>query len=332
MGDVIHFLPAITDLIAAHPNATVDWVVEPAFSEIPHMHGAINRILPCAFRKWRKHPWQTRKEWQSFLRELRSTHYDIILDAQGLVKSAVIAWLVHGKTIGLDFASARESLASLLYRKKCTVLFKQHAVIRGRQLMAAACDYALPQTPPDFGIDSEKLPSLSGNNDPYLVFLHGTTWPTKHWPDAYWSKLAALAIAAGYRVLLPFGNKTEDERAQAVARDTSAVVLPKSDLRTLAAYLANAQGVVGVDSGLTHLAAALETPVVSLYGPTNAEFTGAIGPKSVHLSAEFPCAPCLSRNCTYPKPHEVEPPCFGTLPPLTVWKMLEVLMEKSQHI
>lgn len=320
MGDLIHTLPALTDAGHAIPDIRFDWMVEESFKDIPAWHPLVDRIIPVALRNWRKGIFSadTRKELRAMRDELNTRSYDLVLDAQGLVKSAFLAYFAKGPRAGLDFRSARESFASLAYQQKYTVNFYQHAVVRMRSLFALALHYDLPATPPVFGIDRAKFQSqVSGD---YVVFLHGTTWPSKQWPEAYWRELADLAKAHGLRIKIGGGNDEEVARAERIAAGNEAVdLVPRLSISQMAELLAGARAAVAVDTGFGHLSAALNVPTVSIYGSTNPAFTGALGESSVLLSAAFPCSPCLNRICTYRAPSAVTPACYGTVPPEKVW-------------
>lgn len=323
MGDVLHMLPALTDAAAKFPEARFDWMVEDSFAEIPAWHPSVDRVIPVSFRRWRQTWWKaaTRKEWRQFRALLNDEAYDLIIDAQGLVKSGFLAWFARGQRVGLDFRSAREPLAALFYQKRVTVNFYQQAIVRMRLLMSLAMGYSLPDTPPDFGLDRRGLhhePSA-----PYLVFLHGTTWESKQWPEGYWQALAKRAEASGYRVKITGGNANELERAHRIALASPVVdVLPRQTISQMAALLAGAEGAVGVDTGFGHLAGALGLPTVSIYGSTNPDFTGVIGPAAHNIAANFPCSPCLNRVCTYKEPSAVVPACYATVPPERVFETL----------
>lgn len=330
MGDVIHTLPALTDAGRHLPDIRFDWVVEEPFAEIPRWHPLVDRVIPVAIRRWRKNIFakSTRQEWQQLRKTLQAVKYDLVIDAQGLVKSAWITRLVKNTpTCGTHWRSAREALAALFYQKTYPVVWEQHAIGRVRSLFSQALNYPLPTTVPEYGMKREAFPRAD-HEPPYLVFLHGTTWPTKHWPEAYWVALIQLATTHGLNVKLPWGNAEELARAERMAANNARVtVLPRLNLMSVAQVLAGAQAIVAVDTGLGHLAAALDVPTVSLYGPTNPILTGALGQSQVHLTAAFPCAPCLSRTCTYrdAQPSLPNPPCFSTLAPERVWQELTML-------
>jgi len=324
LGDVIHTLPAIADATRRIAGIRFDWVVEEAFQEVPAWHPAVDRVIPVAIRRWRRQPWRALAtgEWAGFRRALRERRYDRIIDAQGLIKSAVITRMARGRRAGLDTASAREPLARRFYQDRHHVARDQHAIIRVRELFARALGYPLPESRPDYGLERRRFLG-EASPDAYLVFLHGTTWPTKRYPVAFWQELARLAASQGLGVHLPQGDDEERARAGAISQAGEHVrVLPRLGLTDLARELAGAQAVVGVDTGLAHLAAALSVPAVTLYGATRPGLTGTWGPQQCQLSASFPCAPCLRRDCRYEGEAEVHPACYQTLPPAQVWATL----------
>ena len=287
LGDIIHTLPALTDARKYHPNIQFDWVVEENFSEIPKWHPQVRQVIPLAWRKWRKNMWSAWQDQalQDFYHRLRSQSYDLIIDAQGLVKSSLVTFLAKGVRCGLDYTSARESWASWLYQKKVKVLFEQHAITRARQLFALALDYDCPQDFPDYAIRSHFLPTVGPEqNEPYILFIHGTTWKTKEWAETYWIALAHRCVAQGWWVKIPWGNNIERERAERIAATHDHIqVLPKASLSMLAQWLLQAKAAVAVDTGIGHLAAALSVPTLSLYGPTDPDRTGALGEHQIQI-------------------------------------------------
>jgi len=336
LGDVIHTLPALTDAAHAIPGIRFDWVVEEGFAEIPSWHPAVDRVIPVAIRRWRKNLWQTVKsgEWKAFKQRLREHKYDLVIDAQGLVKSAWLTRYVKAPVAGLDRFSAREGLASRFYDRRLSVAVGQHAVERVRQLFAMALAYDLPEGIGNYGLDLDRLQLPPAA--PYVVFLHGTTWATKHWPEAYWRELAERLGRRKLQVRLPWGNPAEKARAERIAQGlNNCEVLPKLNLAGVARVLAAAKACVAVDTGLGHLAAALDVPTISLFGPTNPGLTGAYGRVQVHQASDFPCAPCLQKKCTYkPSADDLRrfdlkrewPLCFTRLNPEHVASRLSALL------
>ena len=320
LGDVIHTLPGLTDAVEAIPGIRFDWVVEENFAEIPAWHPAVDKVIPVAIRRWRKSLLETWKsgEWKSFKETLNSTKYDAVIDAQGLVKSALLTRKAKGPKFGLNKDSAREPLASRFYNHPQTVSWDQHAVERVRQLFAKSLGYELPQQAGHFDLDKSRFDTSLVKDTPYVVFVHGTTWPTKHWPENYWCELAAKVNDAGFQVVLPWGNEKEKIRAEMIAGSVNnATVLPKLSLAGVAGVITAAKAVVAVDTGLGHLTAALETPAVSLYGPTSPKKVGAYGTSQVHLTLD---------DCPEGHYPQTDPELFAPMTPDFVFKSLSQLL------
>ncbi|WP_294089892.1 lipopolysaccharide heptosyltransferase RfaC [uncultured Actinobacillus sp.] len=289
MGDVIHTLPALTDAQKAIPDIQFDWVVEENFAEIPRWHTAVNRVIPVAIRRWRKHLFsaQTWREWQQFHSELKAEKYDAVIDAQGLIKSAVLVTkLAQGVKYGYDKHSAREGLSSLFYDKTFDIPYQQHAVERIRTLFAMALGYERPQDIGDYGIASH-FAKKSENSTAYIVAIHATTREDKHWKESYWTELLQELSMRELEVRLPWGNEAEKSRAERLAKiSPNVVVLPKMSLSALAEQLAGAKAVVSVDTGLSHLTAALDKPNVILYGATDPKLIGTYGKNQHYLKGQ----------------------------------------------
>ncbi len=336
MGDVFHTFPALSDALKALPDLQIDWVVEKSFAEIPQWHPAVDKVYPIELRKWRKSLFskQTRQEIKAFFETVNQTKYDLILDAQGLYKSLWVAKRVNAPISGFDFKSAREPLASLFYQNKYTVAKDQHAILRLRQLFANALDYRLSEHAPIvYGLNTQawSKPEVLIENighDDYWVFLHGTTWETKYWPEAYWIELLQKANHAGVKVVLPWGNQEEHDRALRIisSAESNQAWVPDEilNLNTVAKILKNAQAVVSVDTGLSHVAAALEVPMVVVYRVTDPILVGADGSKVTRL--ESPCAPCYIKEF---KDSIQEQHSLQGLDANSVWQCLENQLELS---
>ncbi len=334
MGDVIHTLPALTDAARALPGIRFDWVVEEAFADIAARHPAVDKVIPCALRRWRKHPWRARRtgEWRAFREQVSAPGYDAVIDAQGLVKSAFVTRLAQPPRFGLDRDSAREGLSARVLDHPLPVARGQHAIARVRELFARALGYDLPTSAPDYGLPRPAAPRPL-TQPAEIVFCHGTTWPTKHYPEDFWRLLAERACRAGHQVHLPWGNDAERERAERIAEGLAGCeVLPAMSLSALTDAFLRWDAFVAVDTGLAHLAAAAGMTGVGLYGPTDPALTGVLGLRARSLSARFPCAPCVQERCTYRGElgQDVTPPCFSSLPPETVWlALLDTSMEAA---
>jgi heptosyltransferase-1 len=329
MGDVVHALPAITEAREHIPEIRFDWLVEESFADIPAMHPAVDRVIPVAFRRLRKKKLAMFRdaEWQGFVSRLKDQKYDLVIDAQGLIKSAWISSYANGVLHGYDSKSAREGLASLFYKQRHSVGKELHAISRVRTLLASCLGYSVNNDAfPGYGLAKPEVPVDEGHK-PYLFFLHATTWPSKQWPDAYWNKLISIANSNGYKVLMSAGGFEEMARARLIAdKAEDARVLPTMSIGNLALYLGHASAVVGVDTGLAHLSAALDVPGLTIYGSTSSGKTGVVGNHHKNVDADFPCAPCLSRNCMYKGKSDVFPACYASLSPELIWQELSKLL------
>ncbi len=277
LGDLVHMLPAISDIAKYVPGAQIDWLVEENFAEIPSWHPAVNEVIPVAHRRWRKHWWaaDTRAERAALRKNLRARQYDIVLDMQALMKSVWLVRQTNGVRHGLDRRSAREPLASLFYQVKHRVNFWQPAVTRQRELAAATFGYAY-EGEPDFGL--EEL-TQGRAIEPYAVIMPSASRDDKLWPEADWHRVFACLQEHGLTLKLLAGNAAETARAQALVQGwEGAIVLPRMALREVAQTLASATVMVGLDSGLTHLSAGLGRPTIGIYKASTPVRTPLQGP------------------------------------------------------
>ena len=295
LGDVVHAMPAVQDIRRVWPEAQIDWVVERSFAPLLQRCDGLNRVIDCELRRWRKSPLsaKTRQAWRAFKAELQRERYDAVVDLQGLSKSALISWLARlapgGKRFGLanqTEGSSYEAPARWVADVAVTVEPHCHAVVRSRELCAQALGYAVP-TAMSFGllapvpiaqtaINTEAVDAACPNGTVALV--HGTSRVDKQWPLDHWRSLGQRLNAGGYAVALPHGSDAEQQTAEQIAQGLAhAVVWPRLGLDALSDALATCAGVVGVDSGLSHMAVALDLPHVQIYNFDTAWRTGPLG-------------------------------------------------------
>jgi heptosyltransferase-1 len=275
LGDVVHNLPVVSDLCRTIPGVEIDWAVEESLAAIPGLHPALRQVVPVALRRWRKSLWrgQTRDEIRAFLRELRQREYDAVIDTQGLLKSALLTRAARGRRYGLDWKSAREPLGAF-YDQTFHVSWTQHAVERNRSLAAQALRYDLTDAV-DYGISTAPREFSWLQAKSWTILLHATSADRKLWREADWVSLGRHFANQGICCVLPWGNVVERARSETLAAQIAgAIVAPALGLEEVAALLAGAHAVVGLDTGLTHLAAALDVPTVGIYCATDPSATG----------------------------------------------------------
>jgi lipopolysaccharide heptosyltransferase I len=279
LGDVIHHLPAVTELAERRPDAHVGWVVEEAYVDLVAMHPAVREAFAVSLRSLRRNPlraaaWRRMGETR---KRLARSRWDYVVDAQGLLKSAVVSRFARRPAFGLDAASARERLAARFYDVRIAVPRDLHAVERNRRLVGEIFGYR-PAGAARYGLARPPSPPAWAPRAPYAVLLHAASRADKRWPQERWIALGNALAARGVCVVLPGG--TDAERADAARLTTAipgAMAAPPMQLAEAAALLGNAAHVVGVDTGLTHLALALGTPVVGIYCASNPALTGLHG-------------------------------------------------------
>ncbi|AKC60748.1 Lipopolysaccharide heptosyltransferase 1 [Blochmannia endosymbiont of Camponotus (Colobopsis) obliquus] len=279
MGDIIHTLPALTDAKKILSNTSFDWVIEKNFSEIPMWHSGTRHIIPSNIKVHAKNYldcvyW---KKYNNFIHKLQKNTYDIIIDAQGLIKIAfLITNLAKGKKHGMNSSSIREPIASIFYNKKHQIHKNQHAIERTRQLFSKALKYPQPSETGCYNI--KNYFKKKQNTEPYLIFLHSASKKKKTWPEIYWRTLTRFAIHEGFHVKFPWWKTTEYLRAKRLTQGLAHVeILPKLTLTQIAKQILGATAIISIDTGLSHLSAALHTPNLTLYGPTNPALIGTYG-------------------------------------------------------
>jgi heptosyltransferase-1 len=278
MGDVVHALPAISDIRRLRPGVTIDWLVEAPFAAIARLHPAVRRVLPLAWRKWRRSLFkrETREAMVTLRADLRSETYDLVLDLQGLLKSVMWGLQARGPLVGYDRRSIREPMAALCYQRAAVVSRELHAVERCRRLAAAHVGYPVPTTAPDFGIrppaGSWRPPVLSA------ALIPCASRPEKLWPQERWIAVGLRLQQARLKPVVLWGNEEERQRAEHIAAGCDGLVPPFLSVADMAAVLGQVRQTVGLDTGFSHLAAAFGGPTIGIYcdhDPGLAGITGA---------------------------------------------------------
>jgi heptosyltransferase-1 len=276
LGDVIHHMPALAEARRRRPHARFSWAVEEAFAPLVRLHPAIGEVIPIAWRRWRAAALtpSTWREIASFLRALRKRGYDDIVDTQGLFKSALIARLARGHRHGFDARSIREPVAAWLYDAQHGVGRNLHAIARNRMLTGLALGYA-PEGDVEFGLSRRDLATAAGN---YGILLHTTARPEKQWPEPSWVALGRALSARGIVLLAPWGSEGERTRSIRIVASLAQARVPEwQPLERVARLIAGASFVIGVDTGLLHLAAALGVPLVAIFVGSEPGLTGPMG-------------------------------------------------------
>ncbi len=276
LGDIIHCLPVVNDIKYFVPESSIDWLVEESFADIPRLHPEIHSVITISLRTWKKNLGK-KTTWTGLykaIKAIRQEHYDIVIDFQGLLKSAFFTLFTHGDIHGFDKDSVREAAASYFYKHTHTISKQIHAVVRNRELAAKCFQYDLMDHPAHFGLEIHNITNFN-LSERYVVLIHGSSKKTKLWPIGHWQKIVQFFNVLGLRVLLPWGNLEEYEVSKILRKtSTNCLVLPKMKISDLANIISSAKCVVGVDSGLTHLANALGIPTIGLYMDSNPYLTG----------------------------------------------------------
>lgn len=294
LGDVIHHMPAVCDARRNRPGARIGWVVEEAFAPLVRLHRDVASVVPVASRRWRRALFDpaTWREIGTFKAAMREQPHETVIDAQGLVRSALITRFAKGTRHGYDRESVRERAAAWFYDVHHRVDRGLHAVTRNRMLTGAVLGYA-PEGPPDFGLDRRALAEAAATKD--AILLHATARPEKEWPAAHWIAIAKALGARGYRPVLPWGTEAEQRRSTNMAVDVPGAYVPeKQPLDAVARMIARAAIVIGVDTGLLHLAAALGVPLVAIFSGTEPGQHGPLGRGKIEVVGASGAPPSLA--------------------------------------
>lgn len=280
MGDVVHATPVVADILRKHPAAEIHWLVEAPFAAIPQMHPGVKRVLPMAWRKWREQLTSsaTWAAMRALRNELRAQKYDLALDLQGLIKSAFWARQSRAPVAGYDKDSIREPQATWFYARQAKVSRTLHAVQRCRLLAAAVLGYE-PSGAPDFGL---RAPGVGwAPRGRYAVLIPNASRREKLWPERHWVGVGQRLAQRGWTPVVLWGREEEQTLAERIAAGCDGDVPPFLRVGEMASVLARAEQVVGLDTGFTHLAAALGRPTLGIYCDHEPGLAGITGPGKV---------------------------------------------------
>ncbi|CAD5373658.1 Lipopolysaccharide heptosyltransferase I [Rubrivivax sp. A210] len=281
MGDVVHAMPVVNDILRQRADVAIDWLVEAPFAAIPQMHAGIRQVLPMSWRKWRGQllKAETWAQMRTLRTRLREGRYDLVLDLQGLLKSVLWARAARAPVAGYDQASIREPLAARFYQHTQAVPRELHAVQRCRQLVAQQLGYALPASAPDFGLAPPK--PVWKPRSRYAVIIPNASRAEKLWPERHWVAVGRRMLELGWLPVVLWGRDSEQTLAERIAAGCEGDVPPYLKVGEMASVLAGAQHIVGLDTGFTHLAAAFGRPTLGIYCDHEPGLAGITGPGPV---------------------------------------------------
>lgn len=328
LGDIVHTFPAVSDLLKHYPDAEVDWLCEEPLVDVAALHQGINEVIGHGRLRWKasRYGYKTLKEQYQFYRKLRQKKYDLIIDVQGRLKSARVGWLSGSKLVGFDRFSATDEETRWLYKKGFSVPKNMNAIERTRSLIAQALGYSIDGFL-DYGVGSASGSCSIADAENALIFFHGTTWDSKHWPVAKWVELLRIARRENIKVLIPSHGEVELQRAKTMIHESGwGELLPQMSLRDMSETLRACSGAVGVDTGLMHMAVAFGVPTVSVFGSTATALTGAMGSYVKNVQSRYSCSPCRKKQCPI---NPESPPCYDDIPVESIWKQLVNLQHQK---
>ena len=287
MGDLMHALPALTEAKDHIEDISFDWVVDTNFASVPSWHPSVNKTITTDHRNWRSQFFskKSRESLQQVLNEINGTQYDLVVDMQNNLKSALVSFLSKHSVTGMDAKSVREYPAHLAYSTKITVDKDLHAIERQKKLLAEALDYSSNMNEVDYGALLETFIKPNMNlPKKYVVLVQNASWITKQWSVEKWQKLVKHFDGKNIKMILPSGNLNELERAKEIASvSTNAEAIDLMPLNEIAYIIKNANFCICSDTGLAHLSALSGTPSITLYGPTETALIGTYGKNQIHI-------------------------------------------------
>jgi heptosyltransferase-1 len=286
MGDLMHALPALTEAKEFNQDIVFDWVVDRSFSEVPKWHPAVNKVIKTDHRNWKKQFFspESRDALRSVINDINNTEYDLVIDMQNNLKSSFLSYLCKHKVTGMDFKSVREFPAHLSYNKKINISKDLHAITRQNIILSEALGYSTLNSS-DYGITDVNFikPSFDLPSE-YVVLVQNASWKTKQWSIVNWQLLVNHLDKLGIDMILPSGNEEEYLRAKKISSVSGKThVLKPIPLNEIAYIMNKAKFSVCSDTGLAHLSAVVDTPSLTLYGPTDTKLIGTKGNNQFHI-------------------------------------------------
>ena len=319
LGDVIHSFPAVSEMI--EKGYQISWAVEEAYAPLVSQYPNVKEVIAVPLRRLVKESkfWFLSKEWKEVQGKIKAEKYDKIIDAQGLIKSAIFSSLCRGEKNGYNRQSVREGFASFFYDRRYFVDKNLHASERTRILCSKALDYRLPLFKP------ENYPILKWQGgSKNLFFFHGTTWVSKTLPFNTWKQIADFAKISGYKIKVFYSNANEKLFCEVLSKTHDVLISPPKTIWQIAQELENAAGVIGVDTGLTHLSDNMGVPTLGIFGATDANLVGLRGKHSANLSV---LTPCKCKDCTQ-HGAEVANSCMSQFSAYEIWDQWTSLILK----
>lgn len=326
LGDVVHLFPAVHDLKKNVNNVRVNWLVEPSYSELVSLSSAVDNVITISTRQFKKKPFNLIL-WIKFFKKLfflRKQNFDMVIDAQGLIKSAMIArFISKNNTMGFDLKVIRDKHAAKFYSKLVSIGNYSTAIDKNRKLFSNIFQYSILDQCQEYGLSKYKISGFELPN-PFVIFFYGTTWGSKSWPETYWINLAKKLEFYGYNVVIGSGNTKEYQFAEKMQNTCKNVFhLNKLSIKDWGYVLQQSKAVVSVDTGLGHLANAYDKICIGLFGATSEDYVGMIGSNGLNIQSNWVCSPCYLKKCKYISSVTKDSPCMLSIKPDQVLQILK---------
>ncbi|MFW3372766.1 lipopolysaccharide heptosyltransferase I [Aliarcobacter butzleri] len=271
MGDIIHAMVALQYIKKQYPNLKIDWFVESAFTGVLENNPDINEIIKLDLKSIKKDKKEIINQIK-LIKKYKTNSYDLVIDAQGLIKSAIVSFFLGKNRVGFSKNSTREKLASFFYTKKVDIAYDKNAIERNVKVLSQALNFEITKN--DilnkkpflfYKNENEVIYEYLSKDKKNVLFVIGASWPSKMYSK---EKFAKIINNLDENCLITWGNEAEKDIADFIANISKAKVLPKLDLNSLKAIMSKVDLVIGNDTGPTHMAWALNIPSITLFGNT----------------------------------------------------------------